>query len=426
MALFSEPMKVSNSISFKLARIGVVLAFTLGLVMSTVQVYLDFKSQSASLGDMITRILEVAKPTATRAVHTLDENLSVEVVNGLLVYRFVVEVKVVDELGNVLASQKINRSVSNTRWLTRYLGDEFRYYQLPLHIEGLENTETGYLAIVVDRDQILAPFFKRALVVFVSGLLRNMFLALLFFVAFYWVIAKPLARLSREIKAIDPSAPKLQPLTVDPKHIDDELGHVTEVSNQYISAVVSLFKQKAESEQVIRESERHLHLIIDTVPHMIYARDSNGMFVFANRATADAYGLKVEELQKKSVVELHRHISTQELSAFLSSDKAIIEGVDERIIQDETFTNVQSRLHTMHTFKVPLDYYGQTLALSVSVDITEQKRAEAQIKHQAYHDPLTNLPNRLRLIDVLEKEIERIPSGGGLDGLGDVGSILYG
>ncbi|MCW8944990.1 MAG: EAL domain-containing protein [Sedimenticola sp.] len=40
-------------------------------------------------------------------------------------------------------------------------------------------------------------------------------------------------------------------------------------------------------------------------------------------------------------------------------------------------------------------------------DITERKQAEAKIEHQAYHDSLTNLPNRTLLLDRLELALHR-------------------
>ncbi len=40
------------------------------------------------------------------------------------------------------------------------------------------------------------------------------------------------------------------------------------------------------------------------------------------------------------------------------------------------------------------------------VDTTEQKRSEADLVHLAFHDTLTGLPNRARLLQVLEQELE--------------------
>ncbi len=51
----------------------------------------------------------------------------------------------------------------------------------------------------------------------------------------------------------------------------------------------------------------------------------------------------------------------------------------------------------------PLKVEGQDCVLLTARDVTEQKRIEAKVKHLAYHDALTNLPNRLLLSDRLSQ-----------------------
>lgn len=51
----------------------------------------------------------------------------------------------------------------------------------------------------------------------------------------------------------------------------------------------------------------------------------------------------------------------------------------------------------------PLDINGLDCILLTSRDITEQKLVEARVKHLAYHDALTDLPNRLLLSDRLNQ-----------------------
>lgn len=43
----------------------------------------------------------------------------------------------------------------------------------------------------------------------------------------------------------------------------------------------------------------------------------------------------------------------------------------------------------------------------VNRDITERKRAEQQLEHNLYHDPLTGLPNRRLFLDRLEQSFAR-------------------
>ena len=45
-------------------------------------------------------------------------------------------------------------------------------------------------------------------------------------------------------------------------------------------------------------------------------------------------------------------------------------------------------------------------------DVTERREAEARLSHQAFHDPLTGLPNRTRFTDLLEAAVRRAGSNG--------------
>ena len=53
----------------------------------------------------------------------------------------------------------------------------------------------------------------------------------------------------------------------------------------------------------------------------------------------------------------------------------------------------------------PIDLEGKPCLLLTARDITELKQAQEQIQHLAYHDSLTNLPNRALLMDRLTQQI---------------------
>ncbi|WP_024460454.1 bifunctional diguanylate cyclase/phosphodiesterase [Marinimicrobium sp. LS-A18] len=400
----NEP-SLFQGVSFRLAKIGIILAFLLGLLMSSVQLYLDLDNQREELNLLFSRVMEVATPPAMRAVHTLDDDLSAEVVNGLLAYDFVIGVRVTDELGNTLAEGQTAQKPSQTRWLTSLISDETRELYSDLIIPGYGQTASGGLAFTVDMDQALQAFYERSGLNLITGLVRNAMLVVLLFFAFYFVVAKPLARLSREIKSINPEEPGVRRLTPLPgRH--DELAQLLDSSNQLLNAVdLSLAKRRA-VELALRKSEGHLRQIIDSLPVMIGARDIEGRYLFANKALASMVGRDVDTMRGQDVRDLFRN-AVDDVELILQNDQRVIrQGIDVEI-NEESFVTREGKKLYLQSHIMPLHYYDQTVALNVSVDITERKNAQAKMEHMAHHDALTNLPNRVQLVERLDLEIRR-------------------
>jgi PAS domain S-box-containing protein len=108
-------------------------------------------------------------------------------------------------------------------------------------------------------------------------------------------------------------------------------------------------------------------------------------------------GYSREELLRLRVIDVDRNQNTEE--AWLESWTA-------------TKTNRVSLFESLHidrtgnAFPVEInanyfEFDGTPYILGLVRDITERKQAEEQIRHLAYFDPLTNLPNRRLLMDRL-------------------------
>ncbi len=137
--------------------------------------------------------------------------------------------------------------------------------------------------------------------------------------------------------------------------------------------------EQVKAEAALHQSELRLRRIIDLVPHMIFARDRHGHFLLANRATAAAYGMTVEELVNRS----HRiiHGVDEEVERMLTDDLEVIESWASKLIADETFTDHAGHVRTLQTMKIPFIEPGlnETAVLSVAIDITEQKHAKEEV-----------------------------------------------
>ena len=401
-----NPPSFFHGISFQLAKIGIILAFVLSFFMSSAQLYLDFHNQQQELESLINRVIEVATPPAARSVQTLDDELSDEVVNGLLRYGFIYEVTITDELGNILAQGHSERPSSTTRWMTEQLTESSKEYSADLMIAGYAEGTAGNIRFSVDMDQALAGFYARSELGLFTGVLRNMLLVLLLFFAFYFTLTKPLAKLAREINNINPDHPGVQRLTPLPARRKDELAQLISSSNQLLDVVeLSLAKRRA-VELALRKSEEHLRQIIDSLPVMIGARNIAGYYLFANKALSDKLGFTQEQMRNQHVRQLLKN-SVFDIDSMLQNDQRVISGGQAIDVFEEVFVTATGESIYLQTHIMPMAFYDEKVALIVSVDVTERKNAQAKMEYMAHHDALTGLPNRIQLVERLEHELRR-------------------
>jgi predicted signal transduction protein with EAL and GGDEF domain len=59
----------------------------------------------------------------------------------------------------------------------------------------------------------------------------------------------------------------------------------------------------------------------------------------------------------------------------------------------------------LEAHSVPMQEENRTVHLAITRDISDRKRMEAQVRRSAFHDPLTNLPNRRLFMDRLRQSM---------------------
>ncbi|VEF47945.1 diguanylate cyclase/phosphodiesterase [Bacillus freudenreichii] len=137
-----------------------------------------------------------------------------------------------------------------------------------------------------------------------------------------------------------------------------------------------------------------LQKLIDLNPNYIYAKNKNGIYTLANTAFADLHGLNPEEMIGKT----EEDISTIEKMTRDQFTKSEMKNLEETFAGEEKIRDRHGNRKWLKTFKVPIRTDDDNLVLGVSSDITELKEQEEKIRKLAYHDSLTQLPNR-RLFD---------------------------
>lgn len=373
--------------------------------MSSIQLYLDFVSQESEVDELIDRVVEVAGPPATRAVHTLDDDLASEVVNGMLAYDFIYDVMILDELGNVLADGTKPRVKHPVGWLTEMFIAESKTYSAKLLLPGYERETSGSIIFKVDLNAALSTFYQRSTLVVLSGMLRNILLVLLLFFAFYYLLARPLIQMAREFRSIRLDKPGAKRITVPHPDKNDELTQLALSSNHMLDAIEETFAKRLEIEQDLRDSEEAIRQIINELPAMVGVRHLDGRLEFANENMATFFGRDVDTISGVNVLDSH-------LAMKVESQELIQDGQDNRgkIVEgafEGYFKGASGERRYLQGNVKPIVLHGETLLLMVMNDISERKETEEKMEYMAYHDALTNLPNRMHLVERLENEIRR-------------------
>ncbi|MEI7752283.1 MAG: ATP-binding protein, partial [Candidatus Omnitrophota bacterium] len=153
------------------------------------------------------------------------------------------------------------------------------------------------------------------------------------------------------------------------------------------------------AEALIREGRHQLFQVIDTVPHMIFAKDKDGRFLLVNHAVGDMYGKTPQELIGVRRQDIHK--DPQEAEQFLKGDREVLETGKPRLVSNEPFTDVRGHKHVLQTIKIPFKMIGiqDPCILGVSVDVTEQKKIE-----EFRNDIVRTVSHELRTPLSIEKE----------------------
>jgi len=171
-----------------------------------------------------------------------------------------------------------------------------------------------------------------------------------------------------------------------------------------------LISSTAQHEAAMRASERRLRRLIDTLPTAVSTVDAGGRLSLTNAVYRRFYGVEPEALGK-ALAEVHDEAFAtrqQVLDAKVFETGATLPSFEHEVISPET-----GEERTVLTTKSPLfDDAGRVdSVITVSIDITDLRRTEARMRHQAGHDALTGLPNRALFKDYLGHAMARARRG---------------
>ena len=168
-----------------------------------------------------------------------------------------------------------------------------------------------------------------------------------------------------------------------------------------LNAFLHDISERRESDRALREAEERFRRSFHDSAAGMAIVSTQGQWLQVNQALADLTGYAKSELTGMSVADITH---PDDADADAQALEQLVAGERRRYATERRYLRADGRLVWVSLSLSPVrDEDGRTLYLISQVqDVTERKRTEARLAHQAMHDPLTGLPNRTLFTDRMQ------------------------
>jgi len=186
----------------------------------------------------------------------------------------------------------------------------------------------------------------------------------------------------------------------------------TRVANQSAAEgqrLRELTKRLQESEQAAKRNADLLNEVVNVLPMGLTVQDEAGRLLVVNGAAATALGSSTDALRGQQpfarcggdAADAHRRL--------IQYRDHLHSGAEDT---SESSVTVDGEQRTLLITGKPVRIFDELLLVSTSLDITERKRFEIELSRRAFHDQLTDLPNRALMAEIVDKAVNTTPRGG--------------
>lgn len=163
-------------------------------------------------------------------------------------------------------------------------------------------------------------------------------------------------------------------------------------------------QRMSQKDQRIRENEQWYQALYHNHSDAIISVDREGIIKGINAAVTTITGYSEKKMINRPVGEIVEQINVQ------CANKHTVHEWDNQELEQRLYMakmkNGQNELLDLSIAVIPViideTHVGSHILIK---DITEEAQAQEKIRHQALHDPLTGLPNRRKLDEVLAETI---------------------
>ncbi|QOR68367.1 EAL domain-containing protein [Cytobacillus suaedae] len=173
---------------------------------------------------------------------------------------------------------------------------------------------------------------------------------------------------------------------------------------QYIVSITrDITNRVNENKKLIESTERYKSLVDHNMDAVI-SLDLKGTILHANPSTIKIFGYHEEPLHHNSIFNL---IDKSDIGHFREIFQETLNGQPSELMECK-IKCMDNRIIYVHVKTVPIIVSGEVSGIFAIVkDITEQIHYHKMMKHMAYYDQLTGLPNRSSLKEDLTRIVSK-------------------
>ena len=171
--------------------------------------------------------------------------------------------------------------------------------------------------------------------------------------------------------------------------------------------LIALFEDITDRRSLSRElenSKKFLELVVDNIPvSLIVERVRDGRYLLANRSAETILNRRREDATGLTAADI---FNPREAKLIIARDEAAIK--KRGLLTEEHPISTKDGLRLFLTRRMTvLDENGEPQYLiKTHEDVTDRRQTESRMAHMAYHDGLTDLPNRAAFLQALAQMIE--------------------
>ena len=153
------------------------------------------------------------------------------------------------------------------------------------------------------------------------------------------------------------------------------------------------------------EENAFLQAVVDAIPGAFYVIDEQGYFVRWNGAARELAGAPHERMPRTKVLDA----ICQEDRPLIASliQEALAKGYAEAEARVARVDNGNGEIRWRFLTARRVDIAGRAYLVGTGLDVTERKKLECDLVHQARTDFLTGIPNRRHFLDLADLELAR-------------------